>query len=147
MKIAVIGSGISGISHIQLAKNKGLKIISTDVSNYRIEQAIKFGAHHSLNAMDINTNYVKQINNGRLCDKIIVCSGAAETVILPFLDIPSSYKSFGVISTVQISPSEVSSITIVELLDFPFFVSSYIWFICSADNPILNIFISSTLPL
>ena len=78
--LMIIGSGISGISHIQLAKNKGLKIISTDVSNYRIEQAIKFGAHHSLNAMDINTNYVKQINNGRLCDKIIVCSGATSAI-------------------------------------------------------------------
>ena len=31
--LMIIGSGISGISHIQLAKNKGLKIISTDVSN------------------------------------------------------------------------------------------------------------------
>ena len=78
--VIIIGSGISGLSHIQLAKNKGAKVIATDISNYRIEQAINFGANFSFNADKINIGQIKKINNGRLADKVIVCSGSMSAV-------------------------------------------------------------------
>ena len=65
--VIVIGSGISGLSHIQLAKNKGATVIATDISDYRIEQAINFGANYGFNAGKINVDQIKKINNGRLC--------------------------------------------------------------------------------
>ena len=74
------GSGISGICHIQLAKNKGLKIIATDIADYRIEQAIKFGADHSFNAKEMSDTCIKEINSDRLVDKVIVCSGTTSAV-------------------------------------------------------------------
>ena len=78
--VIIIGSGISGLSHIQLAKNKGARVIATDISDYRIEQAINFGANFSFNANKINIGQIKKINNGRLADKVIVCSGSISAV-------------------------------------------------------------------
>ena len=78
--LMIIGSGISGICHIQLAKNKGLKIIATDIADYRIEQAIKFGADHSFNAKEMSDTCIKEINSDRLADKVIVCSGTNSAV-------------------------------------------------------------------
>ena len=52
--VIIIGSGISGLSHIQLAKNKGATVIATDISDYRIEQAINFGANYGFNVGKIN---------------------------------------------------------------------------------------------
>ena len=37
--VIILGSGISGLSHIQLAKNKEATVIATDISTYRIETA------------------------------------------------------------------------------------------------------------
>ena len=78
--VIIIGSGISGLSHIQLAKNKGATVIATDISDYRIEQAINFGANYGFNAGKTNIDQIKKINNGRLADKVIVCSGSMSAV-------------------------------------------------------------------
>ena len=78
--VIILGSGISGLSHIQLAKNKGATVIATDISTYRIETAIKFGANYGLDAGKINIDQIKKINAGRLADKVIVCSGSMSAV-------------------------------------------------------------------
>ena len=78
--VIILGSGISGLSHIQLAKNKGATVIATDISTYRIETAIHFGANYGLDAGKINIDQIKKINAGRLADKVIVCSGSMSAV-------------------------------------------------------------------
>jgi len=78
--VIILGSGISGLSHIQLAKIKGATVIATDISDYRIEQAIKFGANYGFNAGKKNIDQIKKINSGRLADKVIVCSGSMSAV-------------------------------------------------------------------
>ena len=72
--VVILGAGISGLTHIQLSKNVGSKVISTDVSKYRLEQSKKFGSDYSFHANDLSINEVKKINNGRLADKVIVCT-------------------------------------------------------------------------
>ena len=72
--VIILGSGISGLTHIQLSKNVGSKVIATDVSKYRLEQSKKFGADHSYHANDLNIERIKKINHGRLADKVIVCT-------------------------------------------------------------------------
>ena len=43
--VLVIGSGISGLLHIQLARALGAaRIIATDISDYRLKAALRFGA-------------------------------------------------------------------------------------------------------
>jgi L-iditol 2-dehydrogenase len=74
--VLVMGSGISGILHIQLAHAKGVKkIIATDVSEYRLNSAKKFGADVVINAKEDVPNRIKEVNDGKLADRVIVCTG------------------------------------------------------------------------
>ncbi|MGE5555332.1 MAG: zinc-dependent dehydrogenase [Methanocella sp.] len=74
--VLIIGSGISGILHVQLAKFRGVEnVIVSDINPYRLELAKKFGAHHAINAKDDVPAKVKEIT-GHLADQVIVCSGA-----------------------------------------------------------------------
>jgi L-iditol 2-dehydrogenase len=80
--LLIIGSGISGILHAQLAKFKGIEnIVVADINPYRLELAKKFGAHHALNAKDNLPQALKDINNGRLADQVIVCTGATSAAM------------------------------------------------------------------
>jgi L-iditol 2-dehydrogenase len=80
--LLIIGSGISGILHAQLAKFKGFEnIVVTDINPYRLKLAKKFGAHHALNAKDNLPQALKDINGGRLADHVIVCTGATSAAM------------------------------------------------------------------
>ena len=80
--LLIIGSGISGILHAQLAKFKGIEnIVVADINPYRLELAKKFGAHHALNAKDNLPQALKDINDGRLADQVIVCTGATSAAM------------------------------------------------------------------
>jgi L-iditol 2-dehydrogenase len=75
--VLIIGSGIAGILHAQLAKFKGVqKIAVADINPYRLELAKKFGATDALNAKDNLPAKLKEINDGHLADQVIVCTGA-----------------------------------------------------------------------
>ncbi|MDR1992875.1 MAG: alcohol dehydrogenase catalytic domain-containing protein [Nitrososphaerota archaeon] len=79
--VLIIGSGISGILHVQLAKYRGVKnIIVADINPYRLELAKKFGAQHTLKAeMDLSVKL--QEATGHLADQVIVCTGAASAAM------------------------------------------------------------------
>ncbi len=75
--LLVIGSGISGLMHISLAKSKGIgKIIAVDINEYRLSAAKKFGADAVINASEDIASKLKEFNEGRLADLVIVCAGA-----------------------------------------------------------------------
>ncbi|MBI2101271.1 alcohol dehydrogenase catalytic domain-containing protein [Candidatus Woesearchaeota archaeon] len=75
--LLVIGSGISGLMHIKLAKSKGVKkIIAADINEYRLNAAKKFGADFALDANQDLIEKIKEINEERLADLVIVCAGA-----------------------------------------------------------------------
>jgi len=79
--VVVIGSGISGILHIQLARIKGFaKIIATDINDYRLKEAQRFGVDHIINAKEDVPQKVKELNNGRLADFVILCAGARPAI-------------------------------------------------------------------
>ncbi len=78
--VLVIGSGISGLLHIQLAKLKGTKVIATDINDYRLKSAKKFGADFIINAKEDVPERVKEVNENRLADKVIVCTGAIQAI-------------------------------------------------------------------
>lgn len=80
-KVLVIGSGISGLLHIQLAKALGAgKIVATDISEYRLNAAKKFGADEIISAKEDVPKKLKEINKGFLADLVIICT-AAEAAI------------------------------------------------------------------
>ena len=79
--VLVIGSGISGLLHIKLAKawNAG-RILATDVEDYRLKAAKRFGADFVIHAKDNVIEQVKKHNDGRLADLVILCTGAVSAV-------------------------------------------------------------------
>jgi L-iditol 2-dehydrogenase len=76
----VIGSGISGLTHIQLLSEIGSKTLVTDISDYRLKKALDFGANYSFLAEEFNQNTLRDLNQGRLADNVIVCSGNESAV-------------------------------------------------------------------
>lgn len=75
--LLILGSGVSGLLHLKLAKAKGVeKIITTDISKYRLKKAKEFGASAVINANDDVVSEVKKNNDGKFPDCIIVCTGA-----------------------------------------------------------------------
>ncbi|MHA1726256.1 MAG: alcohol dehydrogenase catalytic domain-containing protein [Promethearchaeota archaeon] len=73
----ILGSGVSGLLHLKLIKAKGVKtIIITDISEYRLEQAKKLGATLALKATEDIKAKIKEVNEDRMPDCIIVCTGA-----------------------------------------------------------------------
>jgi len=84
--LLVIGSGMAGILHIQLAKLRGVQnIVAADINPHRLELAEKFGAHHIIDASGDLSSELKKVNDGRAADKIVVCTGA-ETAALTALE-------------------------------------------------------------
>lgn len=75
--VLVIGSGISGLIHINLARALGAgRIIATDITESRLRQAERFGADAVINAQDNVREKLLVLNEGRLADTVIVCAGA-----------------------------------------------------------------------
>src|SRR3989338_3587867 len=71
--VLVLGSGISGILHIALARASGAaRVIATDISNYRLGLAKRFGADECLDA--------KKEAPEALVDIVILCTGAPSAV-------------------------------------------------------------------
>ena len=75
--VLIIGSGIAGILHVQLSRFKGVQnIVVADINPYRLELAKKFGAAYGLNAKDSLPDKLREVNDGRPADQVIVCTGA-----------------------------------------------------------------------
>jgi L-iditol 2-dehydrogenase len=75
--VLVVGSGISGLLHIKLAKANGAKnVFATDISEFRLDAARKSGATAAINAKDYSPDKLKALNDGHLADLVIICAGA-----------------------------------------------------------------------
>jgi L-iditol 2-dehydrogenase len=83
--VVVLGSGIAGLLNIKLAKALGAgRIIATDVSDYRLDAARRFGADVVIRASDDVPAGLKKANSGRAADYVIVCAGAAQAMAQAF---------------------------------------------------------------
>jgi len=75
--VFVIGSGISGLLHIALARASGAGcIVASDISEFRLRAAERFGADEVISAAAVAPSRLRQMNHGRLFDLVIVCAGA-----------------------------------------------------------------------
>jgi L-iditol 2-dehydrogenase len=76
-RVLILGSGISGILHLLLARALGAgRLITTDVDDYRLNAAKKFGADAVIHAHDDVPARLGEVNDGRLADLVIICTGA-----------------------------------------------------------------------
>jgi L-iditol 2-dehydrogenase len=77
ISVLIIGSGISGLLHLLLARALGAgRIIATDISDYRLARAAELGADAVLHAREDVPARVRELNDGRPADLVIVCAGA-----------------------------------------------------------------------
>ncbi|MBN2097406.1 MAG: alcohol dehydrogenase catalytic domain-containing protein [Candidatus Omnitrophica bacterium] len=76
--VLILGCGISGILHIQLARLQGAAlIVATDVVDYRLRLARRFGADLVIDAQTENLSDIfRKHNQGNLADLVIVSTGA-----------------------------------------------------------------------
>ena len=75
--VLILGSGISGLLHLLLAKSLGAgRIVTTDISAYRLEMARQLGADAVFDAREDIPVRLREINDDRLADLVIVCTGA-----------------------------------------------------------------------
>jgi len=73
----ILGSGISGILHLLLARTLGAgRIITTDISEYRLKMARRFGADAAIHAREDVPGIFRRLNDNRLADLVIICNGA-----------------------------------------------------------------------
>lgn len=74
-RVLIIGSGVSGILHIQMAKLNGAeKVVAADITGYKMRKAKEFGADEVLDARGALEDGVKDIMGG--ADRVIVCAGS-----------------------------------------------------------------------
>ena len=75
--VLILGSGISGLLHLLLARTLGAgRIVTTDISAYRLEMARQLGADAVFDAREDIPVRLREINDDRLADLVIVCTGA-----------------------------------------------------------------------
>ena len=73
--VLILGSGMSGLLHTQLAKFKKCNVITTDINKKRLELAKSFGADF---VIDAASNILEQLINinGRKADAVIATTSA-----------------------------------------------------------------------
>jgi L-iditol 2-dehydrogenase len=77
LTVLILGSGVSGILHAQLAKLRGVKkVFATDISHYRLGKIETFGADRTFHASEDIPSKLLEHNDNRLADIVIVCTGA-----------------------------------------------------------------------
>jgi L-iditol 2-dehydrogenase len=75
--VVVMGSGIAGLLHIQLACAMGTgRVVATDISETRLAAAKQFGAETVIPANGDVLSELRRVNDGWLADKVLVCTGA-----------------------------------------------------------------------
>jgi L-iditol 2-dehydrogenase len=83
--VLVLGSGIAGLMNIKLAKAMGAgRVIATDVSQFRLDAAERFGADTVIDATEDVPRLVIEANDGRKADFVIVSTGAEQAMVQAF---------------------------------------------------------------
>ena len=69
--VPILGSGVSGLMNVQVAKLKGARIIVTDMDEFRLGKARAYGADEVYKPAELPT---------LKADKVILCAGAMAAV-------------------------------------------------------------------
>ena len=81
--VLIIGAGISGLLHVKSAiYDKSARVVAVDINEHRLNQALKYGADYTVNAGEDVPLALKRINENRLADVVILCTGATQAVNL-----------------------------------------------------------------
>lgn len=77
--VLIFGVGVSGLLHVKLASLRKVKrIVVADINPHRLKLAKEFGAHYTIDAKENVPEKLMEMNEDRLADKVIVCTGATQ---------------------------------------------------------------------
>lgn len=80
--VLVIGSGLSGILHIALARALGAEwIMATDINPFRLKAARRLGANDVIDGNDDVPAELRRLTGGRLADLVIVTTGIERAIL------------------------------------------------------------------
>lgn len=75
--VVVLGSGASGLLHVQLARASGAgRVAAVDIRPARLAAARRLGADVALEAGEDLVERLRATNDGRLADRVLVCTDA-----------------------------------------------------------------------
>jgi len=79
--VVIVGAGPIGMLHMQLARNRGARLIVSDPIAARLERARALGAHDVIDASATDpVERVKELTAGRGADAVMVAVGAPEPI-------------------------------------------------------------------
>ncbi len=79
--VLILGSGIAGLLHVQMASALGAgRVVATDIVDYRLNAAQRLGADTVIHAKEYMPGRLRQVNNGRLADLVIICTTATRAM-------------------------------------------------------------------
>lgn len=113
--VVVIGVGIMGAFHIQLAKLRGARVIACEVDKARLEIAKKMGADILINSNEVNPiEKVKELTEGRGAD-VVFCTAALTQLAYDSIQMAGKvgrvimYSSFHPDKPIELSVNSVHS--------------------------------------
>ena len=113
--VVVVGVGIMGALHIQLAKLRGARVIACEVDDDRLEVARKMGADILINSKRENAvEKVKELTQGRGAD-VVFCTVAISALAADAVAMTGKvgrvvfYSSFHPDTPIELSPNKVHS--------------------------------------
>jgi L-iditol 2-dehydrogenase len=75
--LLILGAGISGLLHLLTARARGAnQVIVTDINAFRLKAAQELGAQKVINAQEDLPSRLRQVNENRLADLVIICTSA-----------------------------------------------------------------------
>jgi len=79
--VVVIGTGVTGLIHVQLARISGAgMVVVTDFVPFRLEMARQLGADFAINAREDVLTVLRELNDGRGADVVIVTAGSIQAM-------------------------------------------------------------------
>lgn len=79
--VAVIGAGIMGQLHVVLGAALGARVIAIDRVPFRLERALRIGAHAAINVDEQNLkDAIAALTDGEMADVVIVGPGSLEAM-------------------------------------------------------------------
>jgi L-iditol 2-dehydrogenase len=86
--VLILGSGISGLLHLLVARAHGVsRIILTDINEFRLKIAKNLGATAVINAKEDVVTILRNLNDRRLADQVIICTGATSAFMQSLLSV------------------------------------------------------------
>lgn len=79
--VLVMGSGLTGLLHIQTARALGAgPIVAVDIVDFRLQEARRLGADATILATDDMPARLREITGGRLADLVVLSTGAIPAI-------------------------------------------------------------------